>query len=85
MYENLNYPPETDEEKNIRHLGKRRLKYKKKTQTTTPQPENWTALGLAHQINSSYTIARQELRNAQNGENPDISQNVADQDGILTL
>ena len=78
MYEKLNDSPETEEEKKIRYLNKR------KTQSTKdlsekPTKLKKTVIDAEHQIGPDNTNVRPGEKNAQNAKRLDTMQNIAEQ------
>ena len=82
MYEKLNDSPETEQEKKIRYLNKRKAKsFKKNKQINRPNSRKWTAINVELQTGRDSTNVRPEERNVQNAKKLAIMQNVAEQIG----
>ena len=79
IYEKLNESPETEEEKKIRHVDKRKLAKKKNKPNVTRRRDDWTAINAVHLTGPNNMNVPLEGRNVQNAVNWAIMQNVADQ------
>ena len=77
MYEKLNDSPETDEERKIRHVEKRKVKPTKEQREKTQNSEEWTATDAEPPIGLNNTNVRREERNVPNAVNLDTSPNAA--------
>ena len=77
MYEKLNDSPETDEEKKIRHVEKRKFKPTKEQTEKTQNSEEWTATDAEPPIGLNNTNVRREKKNVPNAVNLDTSPNAA--------
>ena len=78
MYEKLNDSPETEEEKKIRYVNKRKHTQTKKREINQHCSKKPTVTDVASQTGQHNTNAQPEERNAQNAENRATSQNAAD-------
>ena len=77
MYEELNESPETDEDKKIRLVEKRKLKYgKEHTERNPKTARNWTVIGAERPTGPNNTNAPRKERSVPNAVNWDITPNA---------
>ena len=64
MYEKLNNSPETEDQKKIRYLNKRKTKSTKQTMDKPAKPRNWTVIDAEHRtgLDSTNVRLREEMR-----------------------
>ena len=79
MYEKLNDSPETEEEKKIRYLNKRKAKNHKEQTDKPTKFKKWVVTDAEPRTGQDSMNVRPEGRNAQSSKRSVTMQNVAEQ------